>query len=191
MLSGEPIEFDSDPARQVAWAQDLMQRLDAAVTDESTRCRIMNGCAHRFPQERIDFLRQKFHELGSVDALLAFMGGDTSLGGRSFYAAPVREGSTIIETKQPARPQAYADAADPREKRAAACFCPIVRQAILADADLSATWCHCGAGWFTQLWGGIFGQAVQVDVVETVLDGSERCVFRVSIPAGIPLENAE
>jgi|GEM_PF-294797 len=184
----ELIDIDADPARQVAWAQHLMQRLDAVVTDETIRYRIMNGCAHRFPQERIDFLRQKFQELGSIDALLDFMREDKSLGGRSFYAAPQREGTTIIETKQPARPQAYAEATNPREKRAAACFCPIVRQAILAEADLSATWCHCGAGWFTQLWGGILGHEVQVDVLETVRAGGERCVFRVHIPAGVPLD---
>jgi effector-binding domain-containing protein len=189
VLTDDRIDIDTDPARQVAWAQDLMRRLDAVVPDETIRCRIMNGCAHRFPQERIDFLHQKFHELGSVDALLQFMREDKSMGGRSFYAAPARDGATIIETKQPAHPPAYADATDPREKRAAACFCPIVRQAILSGADLSATWCHCGAGWFTQLWGGIFGHEVQVEVLETVRGGSERCVFRVHIPTSIPLED--
>jgi effector-binding domain-containing protein len=188
VLTDDEIDIDTDPTRQVEWAQRLMRRLDAAVPDETIRCRIMNGCAHRFPQERIDFLRDKLRELGSLDALLQFMSDDISLGGQSFYAAPKREGMTVIETKNPARPQAYADATNPREKRAAACFCPIVRQAILADADLSDTWCHCGAGWFTQLWGGIFGQAVQVEVLETVRGGSERCTFRVHIPAGIPLE---
>ncbi len=182
VLTGKPIAFDAEPARQVAWAQSLMQRLDAVVTDAPTRHHIMNGCAHRFPQERIDFLRQKFLELGGIDALLAFMRADQSMGGRSFYAAPRREGTAIIETKQPARPQAFAEATTPRERRAAACFCPIVRQAILSDADLSDTWCHCGAGWFTQLWGGIFGREVQVDVLETVRGGGERCVFRVHIP---------
>lgn len=188
VLTDDRIDIDSDPARQVIWAQHLMQRLDAVVPDDATRYRIMNGCAHRFPQERVNFLRQKFHELGSVDALLGFMGEDKSMGGRSFYAAPIRDGATIIETKQPARPQAYADATDPREKRAAACFCPIVRQAILAETDLSTTWCHCGAGWFTQLWGGIFEREVQVEVLETVRGGNERCVFKVHIPASIPLE---
>lgn len=189
VLANDRIDIDTDPARQVAWAQGLMQRMDTLVTDETIRCRIMNGCAHRLPQERIDFLRQKLHELGNVDALLKLMGEDKSMGGRSFYAAPTREGTTIIETKEPARPQAYAEAADPREKRAAACFCPIVRQAILAGVDLSATWCYCGAGWFTQLWGGIFGHEVQVDVLETVRGGSDRCVFKVHIPAGVPLED--
>ncbi|MBN1564356.1 MAG: GyrI-like domain-containing protein [Anaerolineae bacterium] len=189
VLTGDMIDIETDPARKVAWAQGLMQRLDTTVTDETIKCRIMNGCAHRFPQERIDFLREKFHELGGVDALLRFMGEDKSMGGRSYYAAPRREGMTVIETKDPARPEAYAAATDPREKRAAACFCPIVRQAILTDAALSDTWCHCGAGWFTQLWGGIFGQPVQVEVLETVRDGGERCMFRVHIPDGVAVEN--
>ncbi len=190
VLTDDQIDIDTDPAHQVAWAQRLMQRMDVTVTDETIRHRIMNGCAHRFPQERIDFLRQKFHELGSIDALLQFMGEDKSIGGRSFYAAPVREGTTIIETKQPARPQAYAEATTAREKRAAACFCPIVRQSILAEANLSETWCHCGAGWFAQLWGGIFEHEVQVEVLETVRGGGDHCVFRVHIPAAVPQEEA-
>jgi hypothetical protein len=45
--------------------------------------------------------------------------------------------------------------------------------------------CYCGAGWYRQLWEGIFAQSVKVDVVESVLDKGNICRFAVHIPPEI------
>lgn len=44
--------------------------------------------------------------------------------------------------------------------------------------------CHCSAG-FTKLpWDVIFQEDTEVEVLETVLGGGERCVFSMRIPKG-------
>ncbi|MCD4684670.1 MAG: hypothetical protein K8S97_01875, partial [Anaerolineae bacterium] len=129
----------------------------------------------------------KFQELGNIDDLLDFMQHDTGFHGGSIYSLPVREGQRVIVTKRPANPPAYEAATDPREKRAAACFCTMLRSAHLDDEPLSETWCHCSAGWYTRLWSGILGQDVRVDVLQTVLHSGEACQFAVHIPDGVSL----
>lgn len=187
VLADDPIDIDSDPRRKVAWAQGVMQRLDAAVPDMPTRCRIMNHCAHRFPQEHIDRAHAKFQELGTIDDLVNFMQNDTGFYGGSAYSQPVRDGNRVIVTKKPANPAAYEAATDPREKRAAACFCRMIHAAYMDEETLSETWCHCSAGWYARLWSGILEQDVRVEVLQTILQGSEKCQFAVHIPDGVPL----
>jgi hypothetical protein len=89
----------------------------------------------------------------------------------------------MIERK-PARPEAYAQATDPAEKRYEACFCPLVRDAIRKGEPVSRTFCHCSGGWYVQEWEVIFGQPPRVSLVRTMLDGADSCLFAVHIPEG-------
>jgi effector-binding domain-containing protein len=183
--SNEP-GIDTPALEKARWAQALIARLDAAVPDETARRDILNRCAHVFPQERIDHLRAEYRRLGSLDDLLEIMGRDRSVSGTSFYAHPYREGSVIVETKLPADPDGYANATDPKEKRASYCFCPPIRTAIRNEMPVSNTFCHCGAGWFRRLWEGILEQPVWIEVQKTVLRGDDCCRFAVHIPDNIP-----
>ncbi len=183
VLGADDVPGIETPAlEKTCWAQALMTRLDAAIPDEGARRDLLNPCAHVFPQERIDALRADYQRLGSLDRLLETMGRDRSVGGTSFYAHPYREGSVIIETKLPADPEGYANATDPKEKRASACFCPPIRLAIRQDIPVSGTFCHCGAGWFRRLWEGVLERPVWIEVQQTVLRGDDCCRFAVHIP---------
>jgi effector-binding domain-containing protein len=184
LAGSDDLAFDTFPVEKTRWAQGVMQRLDAAIADETVRCDIMNRCAHIFPQDRIDHLRAEYERLGDLDALLEIMGRDRSVGGTSFYAQPYCEGNVIIETKIPANPQGYEEATDLKEKRAHACFCPLIRTAIRNDMPMSNTFCNCGGGWFRRLWEGVLGQPVRVEVLKTVLRGDDVCQFAVHLSSG-------
>jgi effector-binding domain-containing protein len=182
MAGSADLRVDAPVHERLAWIQEAMERLDAAVSDPATRGCILNGCAHRFPSVRIARMREAYGRLGDVAALLDLMRADRSVGGSSWYGSPVREGAVIYETKDPASPEQYREAGSEVERRAAACFCPVVRAAILAGETISSTYCHCGAGWYVQLWEGILQQPVRVEVLETVLEGGERCRFAIHLP---------
>ena len=47
---------------------------------------------------------------------------------------------------------------------------------------MSRTYCYCGAGWYQQLWDGIMGQPVRVEVLKSILQVDDRCSFAIHLP---------
>ena len=174
----------STPRQKSDWAKGAMERLDALVAEPETRHCIMSGCAHVFPQARIDQLRARYQELGDIEALLAEMGGDRSDSGRSYYAAPHREGNIIYTTKTPWDAGGFEAETDPAIKRSRYCHCALVREAIRSGEAISGTYCYCGTGWFSRLWEGILGHPVRVELVRSVLQEDNDCTFAIHLEDG-------
>ena len=185
MTGSAALRADSPIEERVAWVQGALERLNAVVGEDATRRRILNHCAHRFPQPRIEKLRAEYARLKNVDALLELMRADQSVGGGSWYGSPVREGNVIYNINDPASPEEYQRAQTETEKRVARCFCPIVRFAIQNGKALSPSFCNCSAGYTRQLYEGIFQQPVRVEILESVLQGDERCRYAIHLPPGI------
>ena len=91
-----------------------------------------------------------------------------------------REGRVIYHTKNLANPQGYAEAQTDDKKRAAYCFCPVIRAKL--DQGMPVTYCYCGAGWFRQQWEAATGKPVRVEVLQSVLKGDLVCQFAVHLP---------
>ncbi|MGD8462885.1 MAG: hypothetical protein PVI09_03375 [Anaerolineae bacterium] len=168
---------------KAAWFKAAMQRLEERVPDERTRHDILSGCADRFPPDRIQRLRARYQREGDIDALLAFMRADRTLGDLSWYEAPIREGNIIHVTKDPVLPERYSAAATKEERRAAYCHCGVLREALARGLTMPGTYCDCGAGWYRQLWEGILERPVRVDVLRSVVQGDDRCSFAIHLPS--------
>jgi hypothetical protein len=164
------------------WFRTAMERLDEAIDDEGARRAIMKDCADRFPAHRIQALRSEYERTSDIDELLRLMRADRTLGDLSWYEQPVRSGNVIHVSKDPFSPEAYAQATDSREKRSWYCHCSLMRDLIRSGQTVSSTYCHCGAGWYHQLWEGILGTPVEIDVIESVLQGDDRCSFAIHLP---------
>lgn len=176
----------SAPVDKSAWARGAMDRLDGLTGDERKRQTIMSGCSHVYPVARIAALRESYRQAGSLAPVLAQMRADHSLEqGLSYYAAPERIGQDIYVTKVPCQVQAWREATDPNEKRAAYCHCPMIRHAIRSGELLSDTYCYCSLGWFEQLWLGIIEQPVQVELLESILRGQDRCRVVIHLPEDV------
>jgi hypothetical protein len=171
----------SSPADKVQWVKGAMKRLDASL-DEEPRCEVMAGCAHIFPESRIQQLRAEYQLLGDIDELLRVMGQDRSCGEYSYYSAPKREGDIIYTTKIPFNPKGIQEAKTEAEKRYHYCHCPLVKEAIRTGEKISPTFCYCGSGWFQRLWQGILGKPVRVALLKSVLQGDDRCQFAIHLP---------
>jgi effector-binding domain-containing protein len=164
------------------WFHDAMERLDEAIDDEGARRTIMNNCADRFPPHRIASLRAEYQRSGDIDELLQIMRADRTLGHLSWYEQPIRSGNVIHVSKDPVDPEAYEKATDSCERRSRYCHCSLMRDLIRSGQTVSGTYCHCGAGWYHQLWEGILGEPVEIDVIESVLQGDDRCSFAIHLP---------
>ena len=190
--------------------QRLMERLQEELPPEVYR-RVLAGNHHRIPLEAFDGLRKLYEESGSIDEFLkgrhekavATLEGHLADGkvwyeqeitprvvefvrGNQEMLGGVRRGDRIYFTKIPYDPDAYLGEDDPLMKRYHACHCPLARSSIITgDPEVSPEWCYCSGGYGKLPFETIFGEELEVELLESVLAGDPRCRFSVTIPEGI------
>ena len=160
---------------------ESVARLDESA-GEFTRYDCLSSCAHVFPMEQILKLKSVFQltaarggsMLDAVDAVITFMNGDPG-----WTEIAIRDGNVIRTAKGPRDPKAYAEALNPDDRAAAACFCPIIRNKL--KEGMSPTFCYCGAGWYRQQWEGATGLPARVEVLKSLLKGDDECLFEVHL----------
>jgi len=178
----EVLDMESSPAERFEWAKAAIQRLDN-LADEHQKYDVVSSCAHVYPPGQLNKLKAVYEEarrqakdqIQAVDAVCAFMDADPGWNEKERY----RVGRVIYHTKNPADPQGYVDAKTDDEKRAAYCFCPVIRSKL--GQGMPVTYCYCGAGWFRQQWEAATGKPVRVEVLQTVLKGDLVCQFAVHL----------
>jgi len=184
MAGAEGLAEAMDGARAAEWVQSAVARVDEEVPLERDRACILNACAHHYIVQSGDVLAAAWEEAGhDLRTLVRKLGEEKLLGGKYWLDETGPEPLLMIQ-RRPARQEAYDQATDPLEKRYQACFCPLVRDAIRAGKPVSRTFCHCSGGWYVQEWGIVLGGKPEVNLVETMLEGADACVFAVRIPTG-------
>ncbi len=98
----------------------------------------------------------------------------------------VREGNLLYVTKIPYMTKEYLAESDPEKKRYYYCHCPWARESLRqGQTPVSAQFCRCSAGFHKKPWEVIFGQPLQADVLESVLQGDPRCRFAIHLPEAL------
>ena len=183
MQGSEKLAADSPLEERARWFKGAMERLDTLVDEKERRTIMMCSCPDRFPKKRIKFLRKKYLELGSIDALFPIMNEDTSWKGLSYYEYPVRKGNVIYVTKIPYNPKGVKAARNAEEKRLSYCHCPIMKSLLKAGEKVSPTFCYCGAGWYKQLWEGILEEPIEkIEMLKSVCGGDDSCEYAIHLP---------
>ncbi len=101
-------------------------------------------------------------------------------------ARGVREGNILYAVKIPFMAKEYILEQDKRMKRYYGCHCPWVRESIKnGNETVSPRFCLCSAGFEKKPWEVIFDQPLQVEVVESVLNGDLRCKFAIHLPENV------
>jgi len=184
MAGSEGLAEALDGRGAAEWVHGAVERLDDEISDEDTRARILNACAHHYIVQSGELLKTAWDEVGhDLRKLMKRITEEPFLGGKYRLDESGNEPLIYIE-RRPARQEEYDKATDPVEKRYQACFCPLVRDAIREGKPVSRTFCHCSGGWYVQEWEIVFGEKPKVDLVETMLDGADTCLFAVHVPDG-------
>jgi hypothetical protein len=98
----------------------------------------------------------------------------------------VRDGDLLYITKIPYNAKEYLVETDPILKRYYACHCPWVRESIKrGNLRMNPVFCNCSGGFHKKPWEVIFGQTLQVEVLESALKGDFRCRFVVHLPENL------
>jgi hypothetical protein len=187
--------------------EEIVRRMKATLPDETCK-NVLAGNMHQIPEASFTEMKEQFEKNPDIDALLADRHArlvqdleDHMKQGTLWYEqeitpavleyvrnnpeiqSGVRDGDIIHVAKIPFAPQAYLDEKDPTRKRYYACHCPLARTSIISGKpeDLSL-FCYCSAGFEKLPFDVIFGEPVKVEVLESVLGGSNRCRFAITVP---------
>jgi hypothetical protein len=203
VLRGSEALFSGSSREEVIeWTRGAMERLDSLVEEPGRRA-ILTGCACQYPRSALEAPRKAFQETGDVDVAQRLLQEqfesllrDTlqleeevvrDVVGGGWGSAGVRERNTIVATKIPKGGSLleYLSEEDPARRRALYCHCPRVRDALNSSVTISPTYCYCGGGFYKGIWEEILRQPVEVELLESVLQGDEVCRFAVRLPAGL------
>ncbi len=199
LAGGEELSDQSTPRQRLAWTCQVIERLED-IADLAARQEILTDCHCQYPVEDLQDVKALYRETGEIDSALAalqakfetFLREDLGLEeklvetirSRGWGLAGIRKGQQVIATKIPksAYLRKYFLASDPLEKRRLYCHCPRVRDEVGNAPTLPLEYCHCGAGFYQGIWEEILGQPVQVDVLQSVMQGDEVCQVAVHLP---------
>ena len=56
---------------------------------------------------------------------------------------------------------------------------------MVAGEGLPASYCYCGAGYYKGIWEEVLQRPVEVEVLESVLDGGDVCRVAITLPAEV------
>jgi hypothetical protein len=199
----------SPPRNYPKLTQAIVDRLEAALPRETCR-KILTWNYHKVPAEVFKEKKERFEKASGIDEYLKdehrrFVEELTGYmkEGRIWYEQEitpevvefvkdnqeiqngVRLGDRIYVTKIPFAPKQYLAEKDPTMKRYYACHCPLVRTAIRdGKPKISPMFCYCSGGYEKLHFEVIFGEPVEVELLESVLKGDMRCRFANKIPRG-------
>ncbi|MGB7117773.1 MAG: hypothetical protein WBD56_16660, partial [Anaerolineales bacterium] len=198
----EGLSEDTNRREIITWTQGAMERLESLLDDPQCRA-VMTGCACQFPKSDLQDVREAYESSGDVDLAHRMLQekfeeflinvlhlSDEHFEGvvsRGWGLAGIKDGNTITATKIPKSGflVQYLDESDPQKKREYYCHCPRVRDAIGYGETLPLIHCYCGAGFYKGIWEEILQEPVEVEVLESVLQGGEVCTIAVHLPPSV------
>ena len=198
MQGSESLSMESDRQVIADWTTSAMEMLISQIDEDQIKT-IMTSCACQYPKSDLQDIRKKYAETNDLDIVHNMLqqrfekflresleledGMINEIIKRGWGLAGKIDGDTIIATKIPKSGfiVEYMHEEDPQKKRGYYCHCPRVRDVLKYGQTLPKTYCYCGAGFYKGIWEEITQKRVEVEVLESVLDGGEVCKISIQI----------
>jgi hypothetical protein len=187
----------------------ILDRMEAELPAKTCR-EILTWNYHRVPIEAFKESKERFEKAASIDEYLKGEHKelveeleDCMREGRLWFeqeitpevveyvrgnqeiCTGIRQGDKIYATKIAYAPKQFLKEKDPVMRKYYACHCQLVRTALRdGKPKIPATFCYCSAGFEKLHFDAIFGEPVEVELLETPLKGDTRCRFAIKIPKG-------
>ncbi len=156
MKGGADINAKTSQGRKAQWVKEAMERLDSLV-DEAKRKEIMGNCCCA-TEGRIKKARAIYLNSKNLDDFLDQLAFTRFVGTRF-----IREYSIIY---------VFYDR----------CYCGLVKA---ARQKISSTYCQCSRAYTQKIFEGIFEKPLQVELIQSVISGSNECKFAVYLPRSL------
>ncbi|MBN2394266.1 MAG: hypothetical protein JXR84_26270 [Anaerolineae bacterium] len=158
----DKINNSSKPEDKVAWARELMQRMDSRL-DAETCIKVREGCACVVSNEKSIYARnfrrlRKLHPDDDtyIDEVITYLNATAPL---RRCGEVTRDGDRIYSVI--ARGQ---------------CSCPVLHKGL--HDPISITWCHCSKGSLLSVYRQVFPDKLcKMEIVRTIATGADECCF--------------
>jgi len=201
-----PPRIGTPPKKMPKATTDFLNRIESGLGQEATRGILLKsphaGPPEYYADERKmlkasknvdEYLRKRrekfieelrghmkngtlFYNQPIDQAVLDFVEGNPEIAGG------IRKGNKIFCTKVPYMAIEYLKENDRRMRRYNYCHCPLARESILTDKEMSHNLCYCSAGYEKAPFDVAFGKPVKIEVLKSVLWGDLVCRFVLEIP---------
>ncbi len=211
LTRGIIVPIDSMERRQCNMCMKvLMQRFESLLPAEEIKS-IMVNVRHDLQPDDFGWAVRLFNRIGNIDRFAVelqkigiseyFSGyakdaqyGDPQISQRMieyvnhceqiFYGR--RYGDVILAQAVPADLGGFLQAADEVYRHYSLCHCRFARESILQDGGrVSPLLCECSLGHTMILWETVLDCKLEGEVVESALNGGNRCLFRIKLPADV------
>ncbi len=185
----------------------VLDRMEAELPARTCR-EIMTWNYHNIPVEAFKESKERFEKAASIDEylkgeherLVEELEGCMEEGrpwfeqeitpevvefvrGNQEICTGIRRGDKVYKTKIPYAPRQFLKEKDPTMRKYYSCHCQLVRTALRDGRPrIPATFCYCSAGFEKLHFDAIFGEPMDVELLETPLKGDARCRFAIKIP---------
>lgn len=193
----EMLEESHGIIKSLSFSKRLCERLEKTIGKDAMKS-VLQNCSCHYPEEDLQELIQCYEETKSIEQVHALMTKQTELAllavnGLSqkqleivqvnkWGLAGELKGNTILVTKVPSEFDAHFEAVDEQLKAAYYCGCARIKEGLKFGFDLPASYCECGAGFFSHLWREILKEEVEVEQVQSILKGDYVCQFLIKLP---------
>lgn len=142
------------PVRKAKFIKELMDNLNKKLKEEK-RTRIMQNCGREcMGRSVIQKAKKLKKESKDIDEFLELL-NKSGIGGGSLK----REGNIIHGSYD-------------------RCYCSAISK---SKEPISLTFCHCSSGWYKELFENALEKPVRVEILESIMNGSDKCRFRIYI----------
>lgn len=153
----ERITPRTSPAAQAAWVHEAVETLEAELAEPDRRL-ILERCGRScIGRSVLANARQIYASSQGMEDFLDRLNQAHIGGGRLAW----RDGGV--------------DAGYDR------CYCGVVSQ---TQQPFSPTFCNCSRGWYLALFESCLGRPVEVTLLSSIIQGADRCRFRITLPDG-------
>lgn len=188
------------------YTREMMNRITTELCKED-RVKILAGNHHNRPPKSFEEKRRLYEESKTLDEFLkrdhegVIELLETHMrDGRLWYRKMVtqefldyiksnqerlsarRIGDKLYIKQIPYEFEEYLAETDPEKKRYHFCHCHLARRSILEGDPVPSEFCHCSGGYLKQPYDYIFGEELEVEVVQSAMAGDMECRFAVKLP---------
>jgi hypothetical protein len=199
MEGSDSLSSEIAPEAVVMWTLAMLERLSLLLDIQAAQ-QVMTTCACRYSKKNLQPIRKAYersHEVAVAHQLLQesfetflreTLRMDEEMVGevvdRGWGVAGIHRDNTVIATKIPKSGNlvSYLQEPDHERKRHLYCHCPRIRHVVSKAGRVPRLYCYCGAGFYKGIWEEILQRPVEVEVMETVLDGGDVCKIAVYLP---------
>lgn len=144
------IDENATPLKQARYINDILNTAENMNICMTNTMRKCGGCCLSANAVRI--AKKLYAKSDNITEFLNLL-NEADIGGRNLH---ISDGKIIAVYKK--------------------CYCNIPKKV----DNLNKNYCECSAGWYMRLFSEVFEKKVNVEIVDTIVNGASECTFEIS-----------